>query len=250
MERKCLDCFLASPEPSGKSSTYFDAYDNLLAKYQDRKITFVEIGVLNGGSLFMWRNFFGPEARIIGIDLNPAAKQWESNDFEIFIGSQSNPGFWSNFFSKVGDIDVLLDDGGHTFEQQIITSECVVDHIKDDGMLIVEDTHTSYLTGFGDNKASFINYAKLQVDRINSRYWRFEQAQPQKDRRIWSIEFFESIVAFKVNRKFSEVKSDKLWNKRPNVAAEDFRHRDNASEESFNKKNDILKSAFTFYPTK
>ncbi len=60
-----------------KHSSYFQVYEELLSKYRNKKITFVEIGVFNGGSLFMWRSYFGPEARIIGIDFNPEAKKWE-----------------------------------------------------------------------------------------------------------------------------------------------------------------------------
>jgi len=58
----------------------------------------VEIGVANGGSLFMWRSFFGKKARIIGIDFNPTAKKWEKYGFEIFIGNQAHSIFWNFFF--------------------------------------------------------------------------------------------------------------------------------------------------------
>jgi hypothetical protein len=34
----------------------------------------------------MWRNFFGPGATIIGIDINPEAKKWEKHGFKIFTG--------------------------------------------------------------------------------------------------------------------------------------------------------------------
>ena len=74
-----------SPYRSIKHTSYFEAYDDLFKQYINKNITFEEIGVLGGGSLFMWRDFFGPNARIIGIDLNPNAKIWESKGFEIFI---------------------------------------------------------------------------------------------------------------------------------------------------------------------
>ena len=111
---KSFKSFSKSPYYSTKHSTYFDTYDLLLEKYKGKKITFVEVGIWGGGSLFMWRDFFGPKARIIGIDLNPEAIKWEKDGFEIFIGNQSDPAFWEDFISKVGPIDVLLDDGGHT----------------------------------------------------------------------------------------------------------------------------------------
>lgn len=64
--KKIHDSFIKSKYLSIKHSTYFDVYDNLLSKYVGLPITFVEVGVLNGGSLFMWRDFFGENARIIG----------------------------------------------------------------------------------------------------------------------------------------------------------------------------------------
>jgi len=205
--------FLESPEPSFKHTTYFAAYDALLGQYRNKPITFVEIGVLNGGSLFMWRKFFGDSARIIGIDLNPAAKKWEAHGFEIFIGSQEDPTFWNGFCEVVDEIDVVLDDGGHTYLQQIITTETLLDRIKDKGMLIVEDTHTSYMSGFGDPKIRFMNYIIQVIHRINSRFSGFTPAQA--DRRVWSVEIFESIAAFKVDRKSSNLESKPLWNHEP-----------------------------------
>jgi hypothetical protein len=86
-----FNAYQKSPFLSLKHSQYFQVYEELLSRYRNKRFTFVEIGVLNGGSLFMWRNFFGKEARIIGIDLNPLAKKWEDDGFEIHIGSQSNP---------------------------------------------------------------------------------------------------------------------------------------------------------------
>ena len=46
--------------------------------------------------------FFGPKARIIGIDLNPNAKKWTKYGFEIFIGDQSDINFWKMFKKKLG----------------------------------------------------------------------------------------------------------------------------------------------------
>ena len=79
----------------------------------------------------MWKNFFGKKAKIIGIDLNPDSKRFEKYGFKIFIGDQSKESFWKNFFKKVGKVDIVLDDGGHTNYQQIITTNCCIPNIKD-----------------------------------------------------------------------------------------------------------------------
>ena len=60
--------FVESPHPTFKHTTYFHVYEELFAKYRGKPVTFVEVGILDGGSLFMWRKFFGQSARIIGID--------------------------------------------------------------------------------------------------------------------------------------------------------------------------------------
>jgi len=219
-----------SPYLSLKHSAYFQVYEELLSQYRGKSITFVEVGVLNGGSLFMWRNFFGPQARIIGIDFNPLAKRWEQDGFEIHIGSQSSPNFWKTFFSQVGPVDVLLDDGGHTNEQQIVTTHEAIPFIKDGGLLLVEDVHAIYFKDFGNpSKYSFINYAKQFVDVVNSR---FPGVQPVPQdlfkKAVYSVHFYDSIVGLSIDRTKCFASS---WtsNEGQTFEAEDYRHHDSAA---------------------
>jgi hypothetical protein len=218
--------YQSSPYFSAKHSSYFPVYDELLDRYRGKEITFVEIGVLNGGSLFMWRDFFGPRARIIGIDLNPGAKRWEANGFEIHIGSQADPAFWNEFFKSVGAVDVVLDDGGHTFEQQIVSVHSCIPHIRDGGLMIVEDTHTSYFKVFGyPTKYSFIEWTKALIDNINSRCPGVDASNLSYKNSIHSIAIFESIVGFKINRSLC-FESQEITNGGIYSNAEDFRHKD------------------------
>ncbi len=221
-----FECYEKSPYRSNKHNTYFPVYDELFAPYIGKNITFVEIGILNGGSLFMWRDFFGPEARIVGVDLNPQAKKWEAEGFEIFIGSQTDRSFWKEIFSQIGDVDIVLDDGGHKFEQQIITTECVVSHIRDGGLLVVEDTHTSYMKEFGGpSPFSFVSYAKNIVEGVNFRFSEF-CVNRAAERTIWSIQFFESIVSFSINRSLAGIISKQTHNDGESLDAIDFRNLD------------------------
>jgi len=184
-----------------KHSSYFSVYETLFSRFQEKALTFVEIGVLNGGSLFMWREYFGPKARIIGIDLNPAAKKWESFGFEIFIGDQLDVNFWREFFAQVGKADIVLDDGGHTNAQQIVTLASCIDNIKDGGLFVVEDVHCSYMTNFGNPSGySFISFAKRLIDQINARNPLVPSGRCSNSRLVYSIRFFESIVALDINR--------------------------------------------------
>jgi hypothetical protein len=224
--------YLQSPYLSLKHSAYFQVYEDLLSQYRNKPITFVEVGVLNGGSLFMWRNFFGPQARIIGLDFNPLAKRWEKDGFEIHIGSQSDPKFWTQFFDTVGMVDILLDDGGHTNEQQIVTTHQSIPFIKDGGLLIVEDVHASYFKDFGNpSKYSFINYAKLFIDGINARFPGVEVVQNMFRDAVYSAHFYDSIVAFSIDRRKCFTSS---WtsNEGKSFDAEDYRHHDSLARKT------------------
>ena len=188
-----------------KCNTYFQVYEELFKSYVGKEITFVEIGVLHGGSLFMWKEYFGDKAKIIGIDLHPRSKELEKHGFDIYVGSQSDVNFWKNFYSKVGKIDILLDDGGHENNQQIITLNESIPNINDGGIIVTEDTHTSYFKKFGNpSKYSFINYSKYLVDVVNSRFPSNEIKKNNDFRkRIFSIVFYESMVALKIDTKKS-----------------------------------------------
>ena len=198
---KLIDLFNSSKNRSIKWKKYFSIYEMLFKEYKDKKITFVEIGVLDGGSLEIWKKYFGTESRIIGIDNNPECKKLENNDFEIYIGSQSDPLFWSKFYKKIGKVDIILDDGGHTNDQQIITLTESVKNINDGGLHVVEDVHSSYQKHYGNPyKYSFINFSKKTIDDINSTFPNIKNFKYSLNKSIYSVEFFESIVAFKINK--------------------------------------------------
>ncbi len=95
-----------------------------------------------------------------------------------------------------------MDDGGHTFEQQIITVHNCIPNINDEGLIVVEDTHTSYFKSFGyPSKYSFIEWTKKLIDNINSRFPSVKVSVLQYNKYIYSITAFESIISFKINRK-------------------------------------------------
>ncbi len=152
---------------------YFDIYDFWFSKYKNKPITILEIGVYQGGSLNMWRDYFGEKAQIYAIDINPSCKKFETENTKIFIGSQEDRTFLQKVRSQIPKPDIIIDDGGHSMNQQIVSFEELYGHVKKDGIYLCEDLHTSYwqIYGGGYKKSgSFIEYSKNFIDAINAWY--------------------------------------------------------------------------------
>jgi len=132
-----------------------------------------EVGIFSGGSLDMWRHYFGPRCHLYGIDVEPACRAYEGPNTEIFIGDQEDRGFWRAFKQAVPRLDVLIDDGGHESEQQIVTFEELMPHIANSGVFICEDIHgthnefSTYIHSFSQalNEWNKLNMAELASKR-------------------------------------------------------------------------------------
>lgn len=202
---------------SAKWESYFQIYDDIFKNYKGKDITFVEVGVSTGGSLEMWKKYFGNNSRIIGVDLNPGAKELEKNGFEIYIGNQSDKNFWRKFYDKVGKIDILLDDGGHKNIQQINTVHHSLLNINDGGLIVVEDTHCSYLKDFKNpSYFSFINYCNKVIELIHRRSDSIKKSKNYYSEKIYSINFYESISVFNIDSRkcidSSIIMNTEKWN--------------------------------------
>jgi hypothetical protein len=130
---------------------YFSAYEEHLGRYRGTAPVVAEIGVFSGGSLRMWREWFGAGAEVHGIDIDPECRSYESLGVSIHIGDQGDPSFWRDFRRAVPRLDVLIDDGGHLPEQQATTLEEVLPHLAPGGTLIIEDIH-----GLGNAFSSYM----------------------------------------------------------------------------------------------
>ncbi len=150
---------------------YFDVYHRHLSKFVGREVHVLEIGIFSGGSLGMWRDYFGPGCRVYGVDIQEECRAYESEDVRVFIGDQADRGFWRTVRDAVPRIDVVVDDGGHLPEQQIVTLEEILPHMRPGGVYICEDVHwlyhdfAYYTHGFA-HKLNEFHPTKLSEDRL------------------------------------------------------------------------------------
>lgn len=185
-----------------KWTNYFPVYERYFHKFRNKPVVILEIGVFHGGSLQMWKKYFGKDVIIYGIDINPRCKTLEEDNIKIFIGSQSDRDFLRYVKTQIPKVDILLDDGGHTMKQQIVTFEELFDHINDDGVYLCEDCHTSYWIEFGGGylrKGTYIEYVKKLIDKLTA--WHFNKLSVDSfTRSVRSICFYDSMVVIEKER--------------------------------------------------
>jgi hypothetical protein len=131
---------------------YFDIYHRHFARFVGTDVHILEIGVYSGGSLGMWREYFGDRCTIFGVDIEPACKAYESDSVRVFIGDQSDREFWRDFRRQAPRIDIVVDDGGHKTDQQIATLESLLPHIRPGGVYLCED-----VTGLGNPFHAYVS---------------------------------------------------------------------------------------------
>ncbi|MDG3086928.1 class I SAM-dependent methyltransferase [Vibrio hannami] len=182
---------------------YFDIYERHFNRFVNKSPVVLEIGVFGGGSLKMWKDYFGDGCKVIGIDINPECKQYESEGIEIYIGSQDDPNLIESILNKYPSIDVLIDDGSHMMTHMIRSFELLYSHISENGVYLVEDTHTCYweeYEGGLKKQGSFMEFAKDRVDMLNAVHSRNSLPVTEFTKTTDSISFYDSIVVFEKRR--------------------------------------------------
>ena len=139
-----------------KWTHYFPAYERHFARFRNLSTTMVEIGCGRGGSLQMWKRYFGPFAQIVGIDIKAVCKKFEGRvKIAVRIGDQADPAFLKSVVDEFGPIDIVLDDGSHQMQHMAASFEFLYPRLQRNGVYMVEDLHTCYSSKFGGGYKKF-----------------------------------------------------------------------------------------------
>lgn len=120
---------------------YLPHYEKILSHLRDSHIKILEIGVFKGASIRMWREYF-PNAEIHCVDINEINLS-DLNNVTMHIVDCDSKESLKSFAEKLGEFDVIIDDGGHTMRQQQNALEVLWPNLKKGGIFIMEDMHTS-----------------------------------------------------------------------------------------------------------
>lgn len=184
---------------------YFPIYSRHFAPYRGRPVRVLEIGIYRGGSLDMWQWYFGPQVTLVGIDIDPDARAATDPRHVVEIGDQTDPDFLRRVAERHGPFDIIIDDGGHEMQQQIVTAETLFPLLADGGVFLVEDCHTSYWDSYegGRNRpGTFMEWAKQRLDDVNG-FHQPEAVDPVWTGQLDSVHVYDSVVVFDKRTRFA-----------------------------------------------
>lgn len=197
---KIEELFDKTEKPSTKWTGYFDVYERHLSKFVGKAPKILEIGVLGGGSIELWLKYFGEGTQVIGVDIDPRCLEYKyDGNAQVIMGDQSDPDFWDQFLDKHTDFDIIIDDGSHIMEHQVLTLAKTFPHLKVGGVYICEDTHTSYWpkwNGEYNKENTFLGYSKYLTDVMNQQHFQ-NKMDPDALKRfenLYSMSFYNSMV--------------------------------------------------------
>jgi hypothetical protein len=194
---------------------YIPIYEAAFAGLRHTPIRFLEIGVDRGGSLEAWSRYFGPEASIVGIDINPWCATFDDPEHgrHVRIGGQQDPEFLDAVVRELGPFDVVLDDGSHRPAHTNASFRHLFDRgLVAGGLYVVEDLQTNFWRSFRDAPLSFVDLAKGLVDEMHAHYpavatetafqvgsddRRSSFDVPRITKLLDSIQFFDSMVVIR-----------------------------------------------------
>jgi hypothetical protein len=185
---------------------YLALYDRHLGHFRGRPVRLLELGIHSGGSLQIWKAYFGEHAIVHGVDIDTACSRLGEERVVPHVGSQTDIGLLQQVVEEMGGVDVIIDDGSHRSSDQIASFETLYPFLHENGVYICEDTRASYWSQYGGGyrrPGTFIEYAKDLVDRLHA--WYAEDPALARDQVFASmtlgIFFYDSMVVMEKRSK-------------------------------------------------
>jgi beta-1,4-mannosyl-glycoprotein beta-1,4-N-acetylglucosaminyltransferase len=138
---------------------FTEFYNDYFASFLGRPINILEIGISEGNSIRMLREFF-PEATIFGIDIDEkSCRLTLGNNIKTFLCSQIDHTEIEKIFDGL-KFDIIIDDGSHITSHQQLTLAFLFPHLNKDGIYVCGDLHTSYRENFCDTDITTLEMLK------------------------------------------------------------------------------------------
>lgn len=179
---------------SSKWHHYFEVYDRHLSHLINKPFTLLEIGIAGGGSLQLWKKYFGSSVKIIGIDIDQNC-YFEESQIKTYIGDQTDTEFLSKILKENDQPTVIIDDGSHIQSHVIQTFNFLYPVLTNYGIYIVEDCHTAYWPRFEGGVNSHLNFVEIMsktVHDVNTKWYNVPKTPRLNN--LNSIHFYDSMI--------------------------------------------------------
>jgi hypothetical protein len=185
-----------------KKVHYLDIYDRYFSRYRGRATTVLEIGVCEGGSLELWRKYFGPDATIFGIDVNPACTARADLPNQVRIGAQADAAFLRSVVEEMGPPDIVIDDGSHVGADQRASFATLFPLLAAGGLYVIEDVNTAYWRayrgGYG-TRGTAVDLAGALIDDLHGAYHDRPAATAARDW-IGALHVYDALIVVEKER--------------------------------------------------
>jgi hypothetical protein len=128
-------------------------------------------------------------------------KTYESDSVKVFIGDQGDREFWRRFKQEIPAIDIIIDDGSHFPQHQIVTFEELLAYLRPGGVYLCEDIHgtlntfASYVYGF----AHSLNASELVREDLDNNERRLVCATTPLQSAVRSIHLYPYVTVVERN---------------------------------------------------
>ncbi|HDS16253.1 MAG TPA: class I SAM-dependent methyltransferase [Proteobacteria bacterium] len=120
-------------------------YKTLFSPLQYRQLSLLEIGVLEGGSLHYWDDYFQhPETSIVGLDLNLPQTSSFSQRVKVIQCDQNDGPALERVARQFGPFDIVIDDGSHARRETEHCFRVLFPEVATGGYYIIEDWAAGY----------------------------------------------------------------------------------------------------------
>jgi hypothetical protein len=157
-----------------------------------------------GASALLWRKLFSQtelelwEAEVDKGCVEKHRAALQSQGINVIVGNQADEHTLATWVNATGgSFDAVIDDGSHMSADQIISFNALFDHVKEDGIYVVEDLHTNYWEELGGGvrkPGTFIETTKNLIDELNAYHTRGAIGVTRFTNTAASIHCYDSMV--------------------------------------------------------
>ena len=136
----------------GVHAHYLRNYEEYFRPLLDRDIRLLELGVLNGGSLLLWRDYF-ERGLVVGLDINPLSVEDPTGRIRFYQGVQQDTELLDRVARECAPegFDVIIDDCSHVgYLARASFRHLFERHLKPGGLYVIEDWGTGYWDSWPD----------------------------------------------------------------------------------------------------